>query len=192
MRYLCAMPLQSCPTLCDPMDCSPPGSSVHGTLQARTLEWRCNSFVVFVGLGPHCSMLAFSSWGQELLLMQSTASRMPSLSSCGAQAQLPHAMWDLSSLKERERSNPFSLLREADSQPRDHQKMHFYLSPCSIPSSFCWLKRTFHLIIPFFLSMTTFKKTEQLFSYPDLVSHEGLCFSLYLCYGLNIVSPQNS
>ena len=31
--------LQSCPTLCDPMDCSLPGSSVHGTLQARTLEW---------------------------------------------------------------------------------------------------------------------------------------------------------
>ena len=30
---------QSCPTLCNPMDCSPPGSSVHGTLQARILEW---------------------------------------------------------------------------------------------------------------------------------------------------------
>ena len=30
---------QSCLTLCDPMDCSPPGSSVHGTLQARILEW---------------------------------------------------------------------------------------------------------------------------------------------------------
>ena len=31
--------LQSCPTLCNPMDCSPPGSSVHGILQARILEW---------------------------------------------------------------------------------------------------------------------------------------------------------
>ena len=30
---------QSCPTLCDPVDCSPPGSSVHGILQARVLEW---------------------------------------------------------------------------------------------------------------------------------------------------------
>ena len=30
---------QLCPTLCDPMDCSPPGSSVHGILQARALEW---------------------------------------------------------------------------------------------------------------------------------------------------------
>ena len=30
---------QSCPTLCDPMDCSLPGSSVHGIFQARLLEW---------------------------------------------------------------------------------------------------------------------------------------------------------
>ena len=35
----CCMRAQSCPTLCNPMDCSPPGSSVHGILQARTLEW---------------------------------------------------------------------------------------------------------------------------------------------------------
>ena len=31
--------LQSCPTLCDPIDSSPPGSPVPGILQARTLEW---------------------------------------------------------------------------------------------------------------------------------------------------------
>ena len=35
---------QSCPTLCDPMDCSPPGSSVCGILQARILEWVAISF----------------------------------------------------------------------------------------------------------------------------------------------------
>ena len=34
-----AKSLQSCPTLCDPIDGSPPGSSVPGILQARTLEW---------------------------------------------------------------------------------------------------------------------------------------------------------
>ena len=34
-----AQSFQSCPILCDPMDCSPPGSSVHGILQARILEW---------------------------------------------------------------------------------------------------------------------------------------------------------
>ena len=35
---------QSCPTLCDPVNCGPPGSSVHGILQARTLEWVAVSF----------------------------------------------------------------------------------------------------------------------------------------------------
>ena len=34
-----AKSLQSCPTLCDAMDCSPPGSSFRGVLQARILEW---------------------------------------------------------------------------------------------------------------------------------------------------------
>ena len=34
----------SCPILCDPMDCSPPGSSVHGIFQARILEWVAISF----------------------------------------------------------------------------------------------------------------------------------------------------
>ena len=34
-----AKSLQSCPTLCDPIDGSPPGSSVHGILEARKLEW---------------------------------------------------------------------------------------------------------------------------------------------------------
>ena len=36
--------LQSCPTLCDPIDSSPPGSAVPGILQARTLEWVAMSF----------------------------------------------------------------------------------------------------------------------------------------------------
>ena len=39
-----AKSLQSCPTLCDPMDGSPPGSPVPGILQARTLEWVTISF----------------------------------------------------------------------------------------------------------------------------------------------------
>ena len=39
-----AKSLQSCPTLCDPIDCSPPGSPVPGILQARTLEWVAISF----------------------------------------------------------------------------------------------------------------------------------------------------
>ena len=39
MVLLCVLVAQLCPTLCDPMDYSPPGSSIHGILQARILEW---------------------------------------------------------------------------------------------------------------------------------------------------------
>ena len=41
---VCVLVTQLCPTLCDPMDCSPPCSSVHGILQARILEWVAISF----------------------------------------------------------------------------------------------------------------------------------------------------
>ena len=41
-----AASLQSCPTLSDPMDCSLPGSSVHGIFQARLLEWDATAFSV--------------------------------------------------------------------------------------------------------------------------------------------------
>ena len=56
-----AKSLQSCPTLCDPMVCSLPGSSVHGIFQARVLEWVAISFPrgIFPTQGlnpclPHC------------------------------------------------------------------------------------------------------------------------------------------
>ena len=41
---MCVLAAQLCPTLCDPMDCSPPGSSVHEIFQARILEWVAISF----------------------------------------------------------------------------------------------------------------------------------------------------
>ena len=41
---VCMLSLQSCPILCDPVDCSLPGSSVHGILQARILGWVAMSF----------------------------------------------------------------------------------------------------------------------------------------------------
>ena len=41
---VCILVTQSCPTLCDPMDCSPPGFSVHGILQTGILEWVAISF----------------------------------------------------------------------------------------------------------------------------------------------------
>ena len=56
--------VQSCPTLSDPMDCSLPGSSVHGIFQARVLEWGAIAFSADSGLYdfkseafstiPHC------------------------------------------------------------------------------------------------------------------------------------------
>ena len=59
MLYLCVcvLSLSSCLTLCDPMDCRPPGSSVHGILQARILEWNCHALLQGIfptqGLNPH-------------------------------------------------------------------------------------------------------------------------------------------
>ena len=44
--YACVLSLQLCLTLCNPMDCSPPGSSVHGILQARILEWVIMPFLL--------------------------------------------------------------------------------------------------------------------------------------------------
>ena len=49
---------QLCPTLCNPMDCSLPGSSLHGVLQARILEWVCHFLPQGIfptqGSNPHC------------------------------------------------------------------------------------------------------------------------------------------
>ena len=44
MDCCCCVVSQSCPIPCDPMDCSPPGSSVYGILQAKILEWVAISF----------------------------------------------------------------------------------------------------------------------------------------------------
>ena len=49
--------LQSCPTLCDPIDGSPPGSPVPGILQARTLEW---------------GAIAFSGWWSSLYYLNTS------------------------------------------------------------------------------------------------------------------------
>ena len=40
----CVSSAQSCPTFCDPIDCSPPGSFVRGIFQARIVEWAAISF----------------------------------------------------------------------------------------------------------------------------------------------------
>ena len=50
---------QSCPTFSDPMDCSLPGSSVHGIFQARVLEWGAIAFSVDIYRADN--MIIFSS-----------------------------------------------------------------------------------------------------------------------------------
>ena len=60
---------QSCPTLCDPRDCSSPGSSVHEISQARILEWVVISFSRGISLtqGSHSSLLCFLHWQADSL-----------------------------------------------------------------------------------------------------------------------------
>ena len=52
---------QSCPTLSDPMDCSLPGSSVHGIFQARALEWGAIAFSEIATMVPH-----WISWNNSI------------------------------------------------------------------------------------------------------------------------------
>ena len=53
---------QLCPTPSDPTDCSPPGSSVHGILQARALEWVAIAFSL-----PHCRQTLYRLSHQEVV-----------------------------------------------------------------------------------------------------------------------------
>ena len=53
---------QSCPTLSNPMDCSPPGSSIHGIFQARVLEWDA---IAFSAGNPTRQLIRLGSWDIE-------------------------------------------------------------------------------------------------------------------------------
>ena len=65
---------QSCPTLSDPKDCSPPGSSIHGIFQARILEWGAIAFSE--EMTPHSIILAREiRWTEESGGLQSTGSQ---------------------------------------------------------------------------------------------------------------------
>ena len=56
---------QSCPTLCDPMDCSLPGSSIHGIFQARILEWGA---IAFPASSPSVLYISYSLRGYTVLI----------------------------------------------------------------------------------------------------------------------------
>ena len=78
--YICMLVSQSCPALCESMDCSLPGSFVHGILQSRTLEWVSIPFSgIFAtqGLHPgllHCQQVLYhlSHQGSSLSLSKHT------------------------------------------------------------------------------------------------------------------------
>ena len=59
---LCVLPLQSHPALCKPMDYSPPGSSVRGTLPARILEWVALPQGIFSTQGLNSHLFCFLHW----------------------------------------------------------------------------------------------------------------------------------
>ena len=61
-----AKSLQSCPTLCDPIDGNPPGSAIHGILQARTLEWVAISFSNGILLSHKNKILLFGTTWMDL------------------------------------------------------------------------------------------------------------------------------
>ena len=63
----CSSVAKSCPTLCDPMVCTPPGSSVHGIYQARIREW----FAIFFSRG------IFPTQGLNLCLLHWQADSLP-------------------------------------------------------------------------------------------------------------------
>ena len=71
---------QSCPTLSDPIDCNPQGSSVHGIFQARVLEWGAIAFSIynlnatlyiyrFQGLG-------YGHWGRGIFILPTTVAKV--------------------------------------------------------------------------------------------------------------------
>ena len=88
VRELCVC-AQSCPTLCNYMDCSPPGFSVHGIFQASILEWIAisfsrGSFWLAKGLNPH--LLHLLHWWVDSLPLYHLGTKIPHitrvLSSC--------------------------------------------------------------------------------------------------------------
>ena len=66
--YVCIRVIQSWPPLCNPKDCSPPGSSVHGILQPKILEWVVISFSRDSSPPRDWTRISHSSWiGRQIL-----------------------------------------------------------------------------------------------------------------------------
>ena len=119
-----AKSLQSCPTLCDPIDGNPPGSPVPGILQARTLEWAAISFSnawkwkVKVKLLSHVRLLA-TPWTSKVILTTLQASlqqymnwELPDVQpgfrkGRGTRDQIANIVWIIEKAREKKKKRDF-------------------------------------------------------------------------------------
>ena len=101
--------LQSCPTLCNPIDCSLPGSSVHGILQARILEWVAIS--CSKSESESCSVMSDSLRPHGLYIPRTSSGQNAGVGSCsqpqgifptqGSNSGLSHCRWILNQLSHK-------------------------------------------------------------------------------------------
>ena len=87
--HVCAQSLYSCLTLCDPMECSWPGSSVHGIFPARILQWACPppGDLPHPGIKPTSPALQadffffyhLRHWGSPLLVLSEDRPEFPNI-----------------------------------------------------------------------------------------------------------------
>ena len=84
---------QSCPTLSDPMDCSPPGSSIHGIFQARVLEWGAIAFS-YTDLS-YINYVSFPDWTTSTKKMNKIWDSQPAANKVFTQVYLPYFLQNL-------------------------------------------------------------------------------------------------
>ena len=78
---------QSCPTLGDPMDCSPPGSSLHEVFQARVLDWGATAF------SERCPELGLKLCCHRPAIVQTFSSKMPHVARLHWVPQTLYSVW---------------------------------------------------------------------------------------------------
>ena len=96
--YCCCLVTKLCPTLWDPMDCSPQGSSVHGISHARILQWVVISFTR--GSSWPRDQTCISSWQADSLPLSHLGSPIKKFANnkccnvCGGKGTLLHCYWE--------------------------------------------------------------------------------------------------
>ena len=113
----CCLVAKSCPTLCDPMDCGLPDSSVHGISQARILEWVAISFSRGPGDWTHiCAELTSLALTDELFTVDPPGKSTPLPPAPSPSTHLLHRI-----LVPRPGVGPIPSALQVDSLPLSHQ-----------------------------------------------------------------------